>query len=117
MTKTGAMASDPTAPLMGGVYSSMRTWQRVRALNAADRGLIFEAAAWLCFVRVGISALPFLLLRRTLTSLSRGPDRAGTAGRPAARVAWAVKSAAQHLPIATTCLIESLAAEAMPRRH
>jgi Transglutaminase-like superfamily len=96
----------------------MRTWQRFRALNAADRRLIVEGAAWLVFVRIGLSVLPFLTLRRVLSRA--GAIRPAPGDRspvPAQRVAWAVTSAARHLPFATTCLIESLAAQAMLRRR
>ena len=96
----------------------MRTWQRFRALDAADRGLIVEGAAWLFFVRIGISTLPFLTLRRVLSSLSaRSARRPGDSRDSARRVAWAVTSAARHLPLPTTCLIESLAAQTMLRRR
>ena len=103
--------------MRGGVYSCMRAWQRFRGLNAADRGLIVEAAAWLFGVRLGLAALPFLVLRRTLLHLSDRFARRAVAPQSAQRVAWAVTSAARHLPLSMTCLIESLAAHAMLRRR
>jgi hypothetical protein len=96
----------------------MRTWQRFRALNAADRGLIREAVVWLVGVRIGLAALPFLTLRRTLSKLSEHDGRPVAASRESMqRVAWAVTSAAGHLPLSSTCLTQSLAAHAMLRRR
>ena len=96
----------------------MRTWQRFRGLNAADRGLITEAAAWLLAVRVAIAVTPFLTLRRTLSRFSRLCARRTDASHPpVSRVAWAVAAAARHLPMHSTCLVESLAAQAMLGRR
>ena len=95
----------------------MRTWQRFRALNAADRRLIVEGAAWLLGVRIGLSALPFLTLQRALSRLSASVPHAADPLDEPQRVAWAITSAARHLPCSTTCLIESLAAHAMLRRR
>ena len=96
----------------------MRTWRRFRALNAADRGLIVEAATWLFLVRIGISAVSFLTLRRALANLSnRFVHRVPPSHASAQRVGWAVTAAARHLPFRTTCLIESLAAHAMLHRR
>jgi hypothetical protein len=96
----------------------MRTWQRFRALNAADRGLLVEAAAWLAGARLGLSLLPFLTLQRTLASLSHRFARPATLSSvPTARTAWAITAAARHLPLRTTCLVESLAARAMLQRR
>src|SRR5215212_5592378 len=103
---------------MSGVYSPMRKWQRFRALDAADRRLLIESAAWLFAVRAGLAAVPFHTLRRALSGLSvMFPRRPDSAHYPAPRVAQALTRAARHLPCSTTCLIETLAAQAMLRRH
>ena len=96
----------------------MRTWQRFRALSAADRGLVIEASVWLFGVRAGLSALPFLTLRRGLSRLSALVGGAvDDSTESTQRVAWAVTAAARHLPFSTTCLVESLAAHAMLSRR
>ena len=99
----------------------MRTLQRFRALDAADRVLVVEAAAWLCGVRAGLATLPFLTLRRTLSSLSGHFAQPARQSPPhhasAPRVTWAVSAASRHLPFRTTCLIESLAAHTMLHRR
>jgi hypothetical protein len=87
-------------------------------LDAADRGLLVEAAAWLAGARLGLSLLPFLTLQRMLASLSqRVALPADCASAPTARVAWAITAAARHLPLRSTCLVESLAARAMLQRR
>jgi hypothetical protein len=95
----------------------MRLWQRFCALNAADRRLMVESAAWLVAVRTGLMLLPFLALRRVLSSLSARVRHSPNSTHEPARVAWAVAHTARHLPFSTTCLIESLAAHAMLRRR
>jgi hypothetical protein len=96
----------------------MRTWQRFRALSAGDRRLVVEAAAWLVAARFGLLLLPFPALRRALSSAScRFPALDQSASATPAPVAWAITSAARHLPMHSTCLIESLAGHAMLRRR
>jgi hypothetical protein len=86
-------------------------YHRYRALGPADRGLVREAALLLVVARVGIAVLPVPHLRKLLD---------GKWGRPRApveRVGWAVTAAARRLPFRTTCLVDSLAADAMLRRR
>src|SRR3954468_6189081 len=97
----------------------MRTWRRFRALDAADRRLLVEAAAWLSLVCIAIEVLPFLTLQRVLAALcERLAARSGDRTAPPDRVMWAVASAARHFPLRSTCLIQSMAGQAMlSRRH
>lgn len=80
--------------------------------------MVVEAAMLLLLVRAGLSLLPFTTLRRSLRYYS-DPARPASATSEALvpRVAWAVMAAARRLPIRTTCLVESLAGDAMLRRR
>jgi hypothetical protein len=87
----------------------MQSWRRFRSLSAADRVIVAEAAGLLAFIRVAVAIAPFGVVRRVLHVFPRSHN--------AARVAWAVAAAARHVPFRTTCLVESLAADAMLRRR
>lgn len=63
----------------------------------------------LAFIRVAVAVAPFVVVRRVLQLFPRSSN--------APRVAWAVAAAARHVPFRTTCLVESLAADAMLRRR
>lgn len=79
--------------------------------------MVVEAAALLLLVRAGLSLLPFNTLRRTLRYYSDRPQAAAASSALVPRVAWAVMAAARRLPMRTTCLVESLAGDAMLRRR
>jgi hypothetical protein len=96
----------------------MKSLHRYRALSAADRWLVLEAATLLAVARLGIAGFPFSSVRR---ALDRGAwtfdPRRHLPASPVARIGWAVTAAARRLPFRSTCLIESLAADAMLRRR
>lgn len=97
----------------------IESFQRYRALSAADRRLVVEAAMLLAAARIGILGMRFSVLRRVLDRGARmvAPRRSDTSTSTVARLAWAVAAAARHLPFRSTCLIESLAADVMLRRR
>jgi len=100
----------------------MPSWRRFRSLSAADRVIVAEAAGLLAFIRVAVAAAPFPFVRRVLrvfpqTKNQRRHECLTEGGHDAARVAWAVAASARHLPLGTTCLVESLAVDAMLRRR
>jgi hypothetical protein len=97
----------------------MQSVHRYRALGAADQSLVLEAAMLLVVGRLGLVALQFSVLRR---ALGRGVRMIGTSGSqtsavPASRIGWAIAAVARRLPFRSTCLLESLAADAMLRRR
>lgn len=73
----------------------------------------------LAVARLGIIGMPFSVLRRALDRAGRmcRPHPGGTSESSVARLAWAVAAAARRVPFRSTCLVESLAADAMLRRH
>ena len=94
------------------------TWRRFRSSDGRDRRVVVEAAALLVLVRAGLLILPFKALRRSLRYYAR-PTRqtAVVAEDVVRRVAWAVTAVARRIPMRTTCLVQSLAADAMLRRR
>lgn len=95
----------------------MDAWRRFRALNAADRSLVTEATALLIAARMGTALLSFPALRQALDFYVRRTATKQTGSAHCARIAWAVSAVARRLPSITTCLVESLAADAMLRRR
>ncbi len=98
----------------------MQTWRRFRALSAGDRRLIVEAVALLAFVRLALAILSFSTVRRVLLSFSASVLRTkeeGSTFRLLPGIAWAVNAVAGRLPFQTSCLVQSLAGEAMLRRR
>jgi len=97
----------------------MESLHRYRALSAADRWLVIEAAMLLAVVRLGIAGVRFSVLRRALDRAARGVMRARSAATPrdVGRVAWSVAAVTRRLPFRSTCLVESLAVDAMLRRR
>ena len=92
----------------------MVPWSRLRALRAADRRLLAESGLRLVAARLGLWVVPSFTLRRALD----GGDPARREPDPALpeRVAWAVGALSRRLP-GMTCLVQSLAAHALLRRH
>jgi hypothetical protein len=92
------------------------------AQSSADRRLLCEAAVRLAFVRIGLYAVGFAVLRRWLglrqpaADTTQPSDSASGPAEVAGRVAWAVQAAARRIPGAT-CLVQALVAEAMLRRR
>ena len=91
----------------------MTPWRRLRALGAADRRLLAETALLMVRVRAALWIRPFAALRESLDR-SRGSRRASS--HDPDRVAWAVAAIARRLP-GMTCLVQSLAADALLRRR
>ena len=94
----------------------MQSWRRFRSLSAADRVIVAEAAVLLGLIRAAIPVFPFLSIRRALRTFAR-IGRVSRGHSDSARAAWAVTAAARHMPLRTTCLVESLAVDAMLRRR
>lgn len=97
----------------------MESLHRYRALDAPDRSLVVEAAMLLAVVRIGLTAVHFPVLRRALDRAVRTFSRhtAGTSASPVSRLTWAVAAVARRWPFRSTCLIESVAVDAMLRRR
>jgi hypothetical protein len=96
----------------------MKTWRSFRSLDGRNRRMVAEAAVLLLLARAGLAVLPFDILRRGLRSHAGAPrEMAVVPDKLVRRVAWAVTAVAHRLPLRTTCLVESLAADAMLRRR
>ncbi len=97
----------------------MSILSRLRGLDRSDRRLFFEAMALTAAVRLGLTLLPFTVVRRCLDRVGSRTAEPRMSGRPRHRVhriVWAVRAAAARIP-AATCLVEALAADTLLRRH
>ncbi len=79
-------------------------------------GLVAQAAALRLVLQAGLAALPFPLVVR-MTRLLAGVVAALRGRAPTPRdprtIAWAVRAAGRRLPLATSCLVEALAAKTL----
>src|SRR3989442_1004237 len=86
-------------------------------LAHAERVLLVEAALLLGAIGLGLRLLPFGRLRELLDRLSRPRHGLRRQGRlSAARIAWAVERVRRVVPGARSCLVQALAAQALPAR-
>ena len=101
----------------------MQILRRYRALDASDRQLVREAAIVLSAARLGVALLPFPVIRNVLHRRGREELSSASCETPSGprcpieRVSWAVAAVARRMPLQTTCLVDSLAADAMLRRR
>ena len=96
-----------------------QSFRRYRALSADDRSLVLEAAITTVFVRLGMSAIRFTALQGALDRWVRAFARRPSMGAhdEVKRVGWSVAAVTRRLPFDSTCLIQSLAVDAMLRRR
>lgn len=98
-----------------------RPLRRFLRLSSAKRRLLVEAAVLLETIKLGLRLLPFKILRRLLTRVSRAS--AGTLyGTLEARafvreVTWAIEAASLYIPGTKTCLVRALAAQVLLDRR
>ena len=78
-----------------------------------------EAAIAAVIVRLGISAMRFTAFRRALDRGVRVLTRVPSTRTPdeVRRIAWSVAAVTRRLPFHSTCLVQSLAVDAMLRRR
>ena len=97
----------------------MQSWRRFWSLTAADRLIVGEAGALMVFTRLFLKTAPFLAIRRALRAYARiaRVPQSRSDDAQVARIKWGVTAAARHLPFRSTCLVESLTAEAMLMRR
>lgn len=94
----------------------MRQLYRFLTLPANERRLILSAALLLAFIRLGLGAVPFRVIRRLLVGRPRRVPGRGNR-QLYDDVAWAVTAASQRFPSwATTCLTSALTVQAMLAR-
>lgn len=100
----------------------LTAYRRLASLDRVRRRLLFEAAAVITIVRIGLRVLPFLKLQRGLDRLVALPivrhhvPRGGpTSSDVVPSVNWAMTAASTRLP--ATCLVQALAAGVMLRRR
>jgi hypothetical protein len=90
----------------------MKRLHRLLGLRTGERGLLARAALLLAAMRLGLLLLPFQMLRRLLGMLTVRPTRLReTESFSKERIVWAVENAARHIPLASTCLTQALAAQ------
>jgi Transglutaminase-like superfamily len=86
-------------------------------LPSHDRRLVLRAALLLGGIRLGLSLLPFTVLRGLLARVSVGPSRLDNASRSSVdRPVWAVAAAGRYVPKAT-CLVQALALQVLLMRQ
>lgn len=89
------------------------TWQRLRALTAPDRWLVIEAALLLTVVRLGLTTLNYPTTRRVIERrATRFRGRIEGRATPA-RIAWAVVTVANRMPLRTSCLPRAIVGHVM----
>jgi hypothetical protein len=100
--------------------------RRARELGLAEWALLSEAAICLALARLVLRFVPFERIGRRLgVFVSPQEARAGAAAPSdppraallAARVGWAVRAAARHVPFAAVCLPQAIAARMMLQRR
>lgn len=93
-------------------------FRRFVRLPPARRVLLVDAAFNLCLARLALRVLPFRWLRPFINRRVKGSEVVGsTRERLRADVAWAIGTAACHLPGRTACFPRAIAAQAMLRRR
>ncbi len=87
-------------------------------LTSDERGLLISALFYLAAMRVSLWVLPLqqLLKRLPLRVVTRDNGRENNV-LPAERIAWAICAVSRYLPGARSCLVQSLAAQAMLARR
>jgi hypothetical protein len=79
---------------------------------------VLEAASLLVIAWVGLRVLSYPTLRRLLDRYARRAGASPDRTKPGLdRIGWAVVAGARHLPLPMTCLVQTLAADAILRRR
>lgn len=78
-----------------------------------------EATIAAVIVRLGICAVRYPVLRKTIDRCVRMLTRVPSTSTPdeVTRIAWSVAAVTRRLPFHSTCLVQSLAVDAMLRRR
>ena len=99
--------------------SSIRMEQlaRFRRLPGVERRLLLHSWVLLVVTRLGLWFAPLRRLRAGLNWWANQGVADLSRRMPAERVAWAVLVTAQYVPFARSCLIRSLVAHTLLRRH
>lgn len=86
------------------------------SLSAAEKRVLFQAAAWVVLWRVLLALAPFARVQQ-LVSRACGGSAPGSPGAPAPfRIGYLVAAAANFIP-GTTCLPRALATKVLLARH
>src|SRR5438045_9623598 len=86
--------------------------------DGAERWLLLEALAWLCWVKLLLAVAPF---RWIAPRLGRQMTETSEAITPrecevALRISWAVQAVARHVPVGFVCLPQEISAKLRMRR-
>jgi hypothetical protein len=87
--------------------------------RGAERWLLLEALAWLCWVKLLLAVAPF---RWIAPRLGRQMTETSGAITPkeselALRISWAVQAVARYVPLGFVCLPQAISAKWMLRRR
>lgn len=93
----------------------MLTWPRRLAARRADLPVLAEATFWLWVAWAALALLPFRRVAAALRPRVRGKAR--RRADAADRVAWAVETAARHVPWRAVCFHQGIAAQRMLARR
>ena len=86
-------------------------------LSAAEKRVLFQAAAWLVLWRVLLAAAPFARVQRLVSRACEAGAPVRCPGAPApSRIGYLVAAAANLFP-GTTCLPRALATQVLLGRH
>jgi hypothetical protein len=89
-------------------------WRKVATLTGAERRLLAESVVLLGLTRIALWLLPFPQVRRALDWY--GGRDAAAPRLSSSKIAWAVRAGARRLP-SMSCLVQSLTAHALLRKH
>lgn len=87
--------------------------------RAAERWLLLEALAWLCWVKMLLAVAPFRWIAPRLGQSMTETSGSITAEERelALRISWAVQAVARHVPFGFVCLPQAISAKWMLRHR
>lgn len=95
---------------------ALRDWRRFCRLPAHDRALVLEAAFLVVGIWCTLRMIRYARVQRVLDAYGRAPRTNASTSTPD-RIAWAITSIAERLPMHATCLVRALAGRAIARRR
>ncbi|REA61633.1 lasso peptide biosynthesis B2 protein [Dyadobacter luteus] len=78
--------------------------------------LFFKASVSLLLIKSGLLLLPFPTFRKVYNRLAKSDKKKDVSGQQIDAAVWAVKSAADHLPVELLCLPRALATKYLLRK-
>ncbi|WP_229217047.1 lasso peptide biosynthesis B2 protein [Dyadobacter luteus] len=96
---------------------SLHTYRnRWKQLRNEEKMLFFKASVSLLLIKSGLLLLPFPTFRKVYNRLAKSDKKKDVSGQQIDAAVWAVKSAADHLPVELLCLPRALATKYLLRK-